>query len=59
MAKFVLDTSKISETVLEDLKRSIIRCKQSHWTDLCIRINGKEERIEADWIKYMTLEDDD
>lgn len=50
---FAIDLSEINDFQLESLRRSIKRSKAAHFTDLIIRINGQDERIEADWLKHF------
>lgn len=47
-----------SEEQINDLQQASIaalvkRCKQSHYVDIRVRINGEYEWFQADWIKHM------
>ena len=48
---------KINDLQVADIKETIKRCKQAHFTNIHIRVNGKWEVMEADWIKHMEIED--
>lgn len=47
----------INSIQLESIKRIIKRAGQAHFTDIHIRINGKWEKEEGDWIKHMKIID--
>lgn len=51
--RFVLDTDNINPIVEESIRRLIRRAKWAHTVDIVMRIDGKDERIEADWLKYL------
>ena len=48
---------KINDLQVASIKETIKRCRQAHFTDIYIRINGKWEKLEGDWIKHMEIED--
>jgi hypothetical protein len=48
-----LSADAINDIQNESLARSVKRCKQAHFTDLQIRINGEFEAAQADWIKHL------
>lgn len=54
---FTVDLSEINDLQLESLRHAIKRAKAAHFTDLDIRINGQNERIEADWLKHFVETD--
>jgi len=43
----------INELQQESIARLVKRCKQAHYVDVHIRINGKWEVEQADWIKHL------
>ncbi len=51
---FELDTDKINSLQLASLHHQIERAKHAHYTNLQVRIGGKFEYHEADWIKHLT-----
>ena len=53
MVEFKLTDENINELQVESIRKTIERCKHAHMTDIHIRINGKWEVVEADWIKHM------
>ena len=50
---FTLDAGHINEFQVSSLRRVIHRAKHAHHTDIDMRINGKDERYEADWLKHL------
>lgn len=50
---FVLRTDAINDLQLNSMRRVIRRANQAHMTDIDMRINGKNERSEADWLKHL------
>jgi len=50
---WVLTDQNINELQVESIDRLIARCKAAHFVDICIRINGKDERVQADWLKHL------
>ncbi len=50
---FVLPNDSINDLQLEDLRKVIERAKHAHMTDIDMRINGKNEHYEADWLKHF------
>ena len=50
---WLLTDKKINSLQVDDIQRLISRLKHAHHTDLCVRINGKDEWFEADWLKHM------
>ena len=42
--------NKLQQASIEALVR---RCKQAHFVDVVVRINGKYEVFQADWIKHL------
>lgn len=51
--EFTLDGAKLNKPASDDLDEVIRKCKQAHFTNIKIRINGEWEEHEADWIKYL------
>lgn len=54
----VLDRSHINDLQWESLKKVIVLTKQAHYTNVLIRINGRDEVFEADWIKHLVVKED-
>lgn len=50
---WVLRGQHINEFQQASIARAVKRCKQAHFTNLDIRINGKNEAEEADWVKWL------
>jgi hypothetical protein len=50
---WILRGKHINELQQDSIARSAKRCKQAHYVDLDIRINGKNEREQADWVKWL------
>lgn len=50
---FEFDEARVGEEHLEKILRMIERLKHAHYTTLLIRINGRDERFDGDWIKYL------
>lgn len=57
MAKWSLTDEKINDLQVASIDRLISRCKLAHFTNVRVRINGRWEEYEADWIKHMTRTD--
>lgn len=55
MPKYVLDTDALSEPALSTFERTLQLSRNSHYTDVVLRVNGEDVRKEADWIKYLEL----
>lgn len=52
-AGWFLPLSSINDIQAESVAAQIVRTKQAHSTDLDIRINGKNELHQADWVKKL------
>ena len=50
---WLLMDKNINALQVESIQRLIDRLKHALHTDLCVRINGKDEWFEADWLKHM------
>lgn len=53
MISFKLTDENINHLQVDSIRNLIERCKYAHMTDVHVRINGKWEIFEADWIKHM------
>jgi hypothetical protein len=51
--RFEIDTDKINDIQLKHMRETINRSRHAHWTNVELRINGKDERHEADWLKHF------
>ena len=49
----LITDEKINSLQIESILRLIDRSKHAHMIDIKLRINGKDEWYEADWIKHM------
>lgn len=56
--KLEITIDKINDLQVESIKRTIKRCKQAHFTNVHIRVNGEWEIEEADWIKHMEIKEE-
>lgn len=50
---WLVTDENINSLQIESILRLIDRSKHAHTTDIKLRINGKDEWYEADWIKHM------
>ena len=48
---------KINDLQVAGIKKTIERCKQAHFVNIHIRVNGQWETQEADWIKNMEIKE--
>lgn len=55
--KFTLDETAINDLVKEGMLEAIKTARHAHFTDIVFRINGEWKRVEADWIKYLEVQD--
>lgn len=51
--KWELTDEHINSLQVDSVNRLIERTKHAHYTNVVVRINGKDETYEADWIKHM------
>ena len=51
---WLITDEKINSLQVASIQRLIDRTKHAHYTDVLLRINGTNERYEADWLKHMT-----
>jgi len=50
---WLLTEKNINSLQVDSIQRLIDRLKHAHHTDVCVRINGQDERFQADWLKHM------
>ena len=50
---WLLTDKNINALQVDSIQRVIDRLKHAHHTDLCVRINGQDEWVQADWLKHM------
>jgi hypothetical protein len=50
---FELEVDKINKIQFKTIRRTIERAKHAHYTNIHLRINGKDEYEEADWLKHL------
>lgn len=48
-----LDAGRINNLQQDSVAELVCRCRASHYVNVHVRINGKWEVYEADWIKHM------
>lgn len=48
-----LTDAKINSLHADSIDRLIKRCKQAHYVDIRVRINGEYEWHEGDWLKHL------
>lgn len=48
-----LTNQKINDLQVASIDRLIDRCKAAHFVNVHVRINGKDEHYEADWLKHL------
>lgn len=48
-----LPRKPLNDLQIDSVNEQIKRCRQAHFTNIQIRINGEFEIHEADWIKHM------
>lgn len=53
--KITIDADTLNEPMRDGLERVIREAKQAHYTNVRIRINGEWREYEADWIKYIKI----
>ena len=51
--KLELDDEFVNELQRRSIIKLIDKAKRANSTDIHMRINGKDETIEADWIKHL------
>lgn len=51
---WLITDEKINHLQVESIQRLIDRARHAHHTDICLRINGKDEWFQADWLKHLT-----
>lgn len=50
---WTLTDAKLNELQVDTINRLIQRCKGAHYVDVLVRINGQDERFQADWLKHL------
>ena len=50
---WLITDEKINSLQVKSIQTLIDRARHAHHTDICLRINGQDERYEADWLKHM------
>lgn len=55
--KFEIDDEAINDLMRDSMLAVIKRAAGAHYTNIEMRINGKDERHEADWIKHLQVVD--
>jgi hypothetical protein len=52
---WLLSGEKINDLQQQSIADLVKRCKAAHFVDVHVRINGKWEVYQADWIKHMQV----
>lgn len=55
---WILTDEKINDLQVTTVETLVRRAKAAHYCNVYLRINGKDELYEADWIKHMRLAKD-
>ena len=50
----IITDEKINSLQFNSIQRLIDRARHAHTTDIKLRINGKDEWYQADWLKHLT-----
>lgn len=50
-----INTHAINTLQMDSIVKLIPKLQQAHHTDLLIRINGKDETVQCDWLKHLVL----
>ena len=56
--KWELSSVDLTSPQIVSLPQTIERAKRAHEIDVIIRKDGKETRLEADWINHLKIVDD-
>lgn len=48
-----LTDERINDIQVDSIDRLIARAKNAHFVDVRVRINGKDELFQADWLKHL------
>ena len=51
-----LDDKFVNHLQRKAIVELVNRAKHAHTIDIWLRINGKDVRIQADWLKHLTFE---
>lgn len=51
---YYLPRSALSDIAADHLDQLILRAKGSHVCDVTLRLAGREQRYQADWVKYLS-----
>ncbi len=49
---------KLTDAQRRWLRRLLDRAKRAHYANVTIRLNGKDETFEADWVKHLIVKVD-
>ncbi len=52
---YSFDRSKINEFQRQTMGAVLKACKHAHYTNIILRINGRDDVYEADWLKHFVL----
>ena len=55
--QFLLDTANVNEIVLASILKVLKRSRGAHFTNITMRISGKDEEYEVDWLKYLEFDE--
>lgn len=51
-----LDTQWLNQLQIDDLRVVIPMLRRAHHTDLLVRINGQDKRLQCDWLKHLNID---
>ena len=51
-----LDDRFVNHLQRKSIVELVNRAKHAHAVDIWLRINGKDVRVEADWLKHLTFD---
>ena len=55
--RLTIDAASINDLQRASIKSLIARAKGAHYTNVHLRINGRDEVVAADWIKHLRVEE--
>ncbi len=53
--KLEIDDKHLNASMRRWLTRLLERARRAHYVNITIRLNGKDETFEADWVKHLTV----
>jgi hypothetical protein len=53
--KLEIDDKHLNASMRRWLTRLLERARRAHYVNITIRLNGKDESFEADWVKHLKV----